>query len=296
LATLDAGLDAIAVELHLVQPALARGWRLGEAGELRRNELRHRSGLAVRRRFGSRLLGPSGGFRRGRLALPLPAPHGIADLGSNRAAAGKARPDLVQGAAGLDRGFLADEGVRVVARRFVPLLDQQPVVALLAVPRAHADQGPAAVQALALEMELEFAGLQRLLNVGAFLGYPFPAIEELHDARAIAARDHAFEFAIVQRMILDLDRQALVLRRGRGPLGHGPRLVNTVVLQPEIVVQPRRVVPLHHETKAALAFRADAPARLGRRAEVALLLIGLQRRHGGPSVGGKRRASGPGSR
>jgi hypothetical protein len=44
------------------------------------------------------------------------------------------------------------------------------------------------------------------------------------------------EVAVIQRMILDINRQPLVMRIEGRALGHGPRLEDTVQLKPQIIM------------------------------------------------------------
>src|SRR5262249_17281782 len=100
LAILDAQLQAVAVELHLVRPAARRRRALDQLGELGLDELRHRLDL----------LGPSTRLGEGGRVAPaflvaLPHRAGAALLGGHewrRRVAGADR-DLLQGAAGGDR-------------------------------------------------------------------------------------------------------------------------------------------------------------------------------------------------
>ena len=55
------------------------------------------------------------------------------------------------------------------------------------------------------------------------------------------------EVAVVEQVIFDFDGQPFVMRIERPSLGHRPALEHTVKLGPEIIVQPRGVVPLDHE-------------------------------------------------
>ena len=77
----------------------------------------------------------------------------------------------------------------------------------------HAHQHEAALQPLAVERELELAARQRLAGL-AVLGRPGAAVEQLYRAAAVLVRGYrALEVAVAQRMVLDLDGEALV---GRG--------------------------------------------------------------------------------
>src|SRR3981189_2114169 len=136
------------------------------------------------------------------------------------------------------------------------MLDQQPVsTAILTIGVAattlvpvplHAYQHPAPVQALALEDEFQVAFLQPLVRIA--LGQPVAAIPELHRAAAILALGNgALEVAVVERMVLDLDRQPLVVRIERGAAGHCPRLEGAVEFESKVVMQARGVVALDDE-------------------------------------------------
>ena len=90
-------------------------------------------------------------------------------------------------------------------------------------------------------------------------------------------RNDAFEVAVVQRMVLDVHRKPPVARHHRRPLGHRPRRHRAVGFEAKIVVQARGAVHLYRRSAGACRPRSALPARLGRRLEVALLVIGLER-------------------
>src|SRR3954463_5481998 len=118
------------------------------------------------------------------------------------------------------------------ARALIGALDEQPVVsfALLAVA-AQADQHPSAFQPLAVHDELEMAFGDLLLRRAVADRLPSAAIPQQHRGAAVLALgDGPLEVAVVEGMILDLDREALVVRVARRSLGHRPRLENTVEL------------------------------------------------------------------
>ncbi len=73
-----------------------------------------------------------------------------------------------------------------------------------------------------------------------------------------------------------MHRHPLLRRVEARALRHGPALQRAVELEPEVVVQRARRVLLDHERERLAALGCCA-ARLGRDAEVALLLIGRQR-------------------
>ena len=150
----------------------------------------------------------------------------------------------VHRAAGGDRAVLRPSICRSRSRaEFVAMLDQQPVGALAAVAVAlHAHEHPAALQLLAGEHELELALAQlRLGRRSAPSRQPVAAIPQLHGAAAVLALwNRAFEVAVVERMVLDLHREPLVVRIERRPARDGPRLEDAVELQAQVVVQARR--------------------------------------------------------
>ena len=96
-------------------------------------------------------------------------------------------------------------------------------------------------------------------------GAQVPRSPGLHRACAIVAlRDFALELGILDRMVLDVNRQALVLRVHGGSLRHRPTPQNAAVLEPEIIVQPGRVVFLDHEDERLAGFGARHRPRLRR--------------------------------
>ena len=135
-------------------------------------------------------------------ALPLPA-----------AIAAMVRPDATERSSSSIASPSPSRG------ELVAVLDQQPVGALAAVAIVlHPHQHPAAMQPLALEDEFEVALGERFLGRAPPFGLPVAAVPELDRAAAILALgDGAFEIAIVERMVFDLDRQALVVGIERGP-------------------------------------------------------------------------------
>ena len=158
---------------------------------------------------------------------PCGCPHGIGVGASPPSmngfgAAALAGGDLRHRAAGGDRAVLVQHRVAIaVARILVAVLDQQPVGSLAAGAIVlHPHQHPAAVQPLAVEREFEVALRPAPARRHAAFGLPVAAVPELHRAAAILALgDGALEVAIVERMILDLHRQPLVVRGRARALG-----------------------------------------------------------------------------
>ena len=79
-------------------------------------------------------------------------------------------------------------------------------------------------------------------------------------AAVLALRDDALERAVLERVVLDVHRQALARRGSRlGPLGTAQLLQHAVELEAEVVVQPRRVVLLDDEARRRRARPARPP-------------------------------------
>ena len=146
------------------------------------------------------------------------------------------------------------------------MFDQQPVGSLATRPIVlHSHEHPTAVQSLALQRELQVAFGQGLLRRRVALGLPIAAIPELDGPAAILAlRDRALEIAIIQRVILDFDRQPLVVRIERWASRHRPGLEHAVEFEAQIIMKARRVMFLDDET-APLARRRIGSRRSVRR-------------------------------
>ena len=111
---------------------------------------------------------------------------------------------------------------------------------------AQAHEHPAALQLLARQREFELALAQGLGGIA--IGSPEAAVPQHHRAAAIfALGDGAFEVAVVERVVLHLDREALVLRVERDALGHRPGLEDAVELKAQVIVQARRGMLLDDE-------------------------------------------------
>jgi len=163
-----------------------------------------------------------------------------------------------------------DVEVHRAAGVLVLVLQQQP---RLRVVPLDLDEGPAAVELLAVQLELQLALLQGLRGVEH--GRPRPAVPEHDGARAVLAlRDHVLERAVVEGVVLDVHREALVVRVEGRALRHGPAQQHAVKLQAEVVVQARRRVLL--DAVGEPAARADLARRLRRAREVALLPVVLE--------------------
>src|SRR3954451_6176121 len=104
---------------------------------------------------------------------------------------------------------------------------------------------------------------------------PGALIPDHHRAGAIALVDRPLEGAVLEWMVLDLNREALVGRIQRGAACDGPGLHHTIELQPEVIVQAPCRVLLHDEAEHALACIASLSATLGlgRAVEVAFGVV-----------------------
>ncbi len=164
----------------------------------------------------------------------------------------------------------------VIARIFVAVLDQQPVGSFSPRPIVlHPDENPAAVQALAVERELEVAALKcRLRRLSSFR-FPVAAVPELHRAAAVfSLGDRAFEVAVIERMVLDLHREPPLARVERWPFRDRPRLEHAVEFEAEIVVQSRGVVLLDDEASSFGPGYCGSATRFRRFFEIALSPVG----------------------
>src|SRR5690606_14528605 len=241
----------ITVEFHLVQPVVAGGWLVDQCRELRRDETR---GLAA-------------------ALAPAPAP-----LCAARTVAGLVGGDLGQAATRRDaQRELAGQRVRVVTGVLVTLLDQQPVLAFLLRPRAHAHEHPAAAHALAVRHETQLALLECPLRV-VLRGLPGAAVPQHHRAAAVLSlRDRAFELGVRQRMILGADGEPLLPGNRARPAGHRPAPKDPAPFEPQVVMQAARIVHLHEETRLpdapAAASRGLVGPGLARSREIALFRV-----------------------
>ncbi len=197
------------------------------------------------------------------------------EAGAHRGEPGRAVGHLLDGETGEHRLRVALDQLDAVGRQrgAVGLLEQQPV----AVLARHAREGPAPAHLVAEDLHLELAArelIERLLR----LARAVPAVVP-HDDRArsvVAGGDDALEVAVLDRVILDVHREPLLLRVPRRSLGHRPALEHAVHLEAQVVVQAPRGVLLHHEEAPA---RGRVPSEgLGGAIRIALLAVGFERR------------------
>ena len=172
------------------------------------------------------------------------------------------------------RYVLGQRRIGRVLRRIHPM--DHPVALVLA-GTADREQAVAPVQALAVEDHLDLARLP-------FDELKRALVPDAHRAGAVGAlRDVALELQVLERVVLRVDSEPVLLRRRRDPVRDRPRGGDTVVLEPQIPVQTRRMVLLHDEPR-----RAPPGAVPRGRACARALPYGLRRR----AHGLRRRAHG----
>ena len=98
-----------------------------------------------------------------------------------------------------------------------------------------------------MERDLDLGVVELVRLVGA-------AVPDPHRAGAVAAlRDVALELEVLERVVLGVDRHAVVLRVLGDPVRDRPGDGDAVVLEAQVPVQARRVVLLHDEPGQAVA-------------------------------------------
>ena len=115
-----------------------------------------------------------------------------------------------------------------------------------------------------MELELQLAVLDGLHRVGRLgLGDERAPVPHDHVAGAVlAARDHALEIEVLDRVVLDVDRHPPDHGVERRSLGDRPAREQAADLEPEVVVEAGRAVALDDE---AAARRSRPAGRLRRR-------------------------------
>ncbi len=254
-AVLDESDHAIAVDLRLVQPLRVGGRRLVALGEHRVELLRH-------------------GFAR-----PGRAQHrGVETLYA------RARRKLVERSPGQHGTTAREDVAAAAAHEAILVLEEQP---LLVGRRSH--QCERSFQLLAAQEEVQLAfgqlgadPLLRLLAIAERVAMVLvrrihAAIPDDDIAGAVLLRgNHALERAVVERMVLDLDREALVAVLQRRPLRHRPGLEHAVELEAEVVMQAARRVLLDHEQQRPAPIGGQLRCRLGCARERPLLGVAFQ--------------------
>src|SRR5450631_3461142 len=176
------------------------------------------------------------------------------------------------------RRVVDDARLGAALRERVVLLDQEPglvaaLAAVLAAVRLH--QRPAALELLAIELELELA----LCVAGGGVAFrdPRSAIPQQHRSAAVLLRrNDALERSVLDGVIFDVHRQTLVGRVEAGALGHRPAQQYPVELEAKIVVEMAGGVLLNDERQRLLRALLGAAARLRGDPEIALFAVTFQ--------------------
>src|SRR5699024_6783264 len=128
---------------------------------------------------------------------------------------------------------------------------------------------------LSLQLEFKVALGKSLFRIANRL--PCAIVPQQHRAAAILAfRDGAFEIAIVERVVLDMNGKAFFGWHEAGAARDRPAFQYAIHLKAQIVMQPARIVFLHHEAFLRAGLAAGSLRLTGAR-EIALLAIGLER-------------------
>ncbi len=148
------------------------------------------------------------------------------------------------------------------------------------------DEPPA--QLLPVHVGMQLAVADRPARVGGADRLPRPGVP--HDdvaAAVLTGRDHALEVEVLDGVVLHVHRQAAHLRVEGRALGHGPAHQHAVDLEPEVVVEAARPVPLHDEPRS-VAIGDPLAGRLRGAGEVPLASVGVEQVGHGPAVPGTR--------
>ena len=133
-------------------------------------------------------------------------------------------------------------------RGIVGGLDQQPIVAARSRLRMHAHEVPIAAEFLTAEREFEVP-----LGIAfARIAFRNPMTAIPHDHRSgpiLILRNHPFEITVFERMIFDMNREALIAGNETRTLGNRPTLQDAVEFEPKIIMQPAGSMLLHDETQ-----------------------------------------------
>ena len=102
------------------------------------------------------------------------------------------------------------------------------------------------------------------------------AVPDLDGSRSVLARrDRPLEITVFERVILDVDGEMTLAMAERDPLRDGPARQGAGALEPEVVVESPRGMPLDDEPQRCARLRA-LPERLRRPGWVALASIGVE--------------------
>ena len=128
-------------------------------------------------------------------------------------------------------------------------------------------------------MQIEFQLAGSIHRLGVVQRLPLAAIPKQHGAAAVfTLGNHSLERSVIDRVILDLDRQPLIAGIEARSFGDGPTFEHVAQLQPEVVMEVRGGVFLNDKRPPCRHF--DLAAGLGRLVEVAFASIFGQRHVG----------------
>ena len=171
--------------------------------------------------------------------------------------------DLIEGPAALDRAVLG-RGVVAGDGRFVPLLDEQEVALRLRAGSWRRPRSPILTRA---NSPASFSPRSRNLMSpfrswasGSSGGLAGPlegaGVPELHRAHPVPGGDHPLEVAVIDGVVLGLNRQAAAAGVQGGSARDRPGEQDAAVLEPEVVVETGR--PVHLDAEAT-ALREPVP-------------------------------------
>src|SRR5581483_8493652 len=150
--------------------------------------------------------------------------------------------------------------------RAVTFAHEEPVL-LLAV-QMRRDERPQTLETLAVQVNGQPAVALLLDEVVR------PRVPDLDRAGAVfALRYLALEGCVVEWVIFDVDGERADARLEWNAFRHGPGGQHAVALEPEVVVEPARIVALDDEDGAPPPGAAPAAERLGRLLRVAFSLV-----------------------
>src|SRR6478609_827550 len=141
----------------------------------------------------------------------------------------------------------------------------------------HADKNPATAKFLTCKCEFELAFAQSVVGIGTAFRRPEAPVPQHHGAAPVLSfRNCALKISIVERVVLHLDREALICRVERRSLCHRPGLEHAVRFESEVVVKPGGSVFLDHEAWILRRLDPSGTRRLPRLCEIAFGAIGVK--------------------
>ncbi len=151
-------------------------------------------------------------------------------------------------------------GIPARRRVLVLLVQHEPLLLAALLPRP--DEHEHAAELLPEQLGMDVPVRDRGERVLGLVQLPGAAVPHDHVAAAVLpARDDALEVEVVDRVVLDVDREVAGLGIQGRTLRHGPADEHAVHLEAEVVVQPPGPVPLHDEARR-FARRGGASACL----------------------------------